>query len=116
MRNPDNLRVYQMAIDLNNALAEYRPRPQSPLYEAQRSAGSIEDNINEGCLRESEKEFLNHINYARASAREVSGQLRRSGRNGQLPRHLAAKLQDNARHILACLIKLHRFNKKRLGG
>ena len=116
MRNPDNLRVYRMAVDLNDALADYHPHSKSPLYEAQRSAGSIEDNINEGCLRESEKEFLNHINYARASAREASGQLRRCGRNGQLPSTLAASLQDHAQHILACLIKLHRFNRERLGG
>ena len=114
MRNPHYLRVHRLAVQLNVTLARYHPREKSPLYEAQRSAGSIEDNINEACLRETEKEFLNFINYARSSAREASGQLRRCGRNGQLPRTLAATLQDNAQHILACLIRLHRFNKRRL--
>ena len=35
MRNPSNLRVYQMAIDLNDALADYHPRWKTPLAEAQ---------------------------------------------------------------------------------
>ena len=115
MRNPHSLRVYHLAVQLNDTLATYRPPTRSPLYEAQRSAGSIEDNINEACYRQTESDFLRHLTYARASAAEAAGQLRRSGRNGQLPQDLADSLQDQAQHILACLIRLHRFNRERLG-
>ena len=116
MRNPDNLRVYRLAVEVFETIAGYRPPCRTPLYEAQRSTESIKNNIREGCYRPTEPDFLRFIGYAQGSASEASGQFWQCGLNGQLPRGIAENLEDKAQHILAMLIKLSRFNKKRLVG
>ena len=58
MRNPQSLRVYKLAVELNDDLARYRPPYETPLQKAQKTAGQVEYAINEGCYWGTEKDFL----------------------------------------------------------
>ena len=76
-----------------------------------RASGSIMDNIAEGFARDGNREFVQFLFVAKGSATEVQSQLYRAKDQGYISEETFQSLYDQARYIIAMLVKLIKYLK-----
>jgi four helix bundle protein len=74
--------------------------------QVQRSAVSIPSNIAEGFERNTNKDFIRFLYYAKSSAGELRTQLYLCGKIGLIPNKVCEKLIENTRKISAMIYNL----------
>jgi len=101
MRNPHNLRVWHLALDLATRIIRAFPRSaesRAPGLRAQvtDAANSVTDNISEGCGRSSNAEFVHFLDFSIGSLNEVESQLAQARKIGVLDDPSYAQLRRRA--------------------
>lgn len=110
MRNPNELKVYELAMDL--AVTVYELTAAFPSEERfglvsqmRRAAVSIASNIAEGCSRESQADFRRFVEIATGSAMELRCQLTLAVRLGFVRQTTNANDIDGLVRALTALSK-----------
>jgi four helix bundle protein len=88
-------KAHVFSVALHNAFRARDPRAFTGLRgQIMRSAGSVADNLVEGCARESQADFRRYANDAYSSAKEAQGQLLRARDIGVLAPGAYVELSD----------------------
>ncbi len=116
MKRFEDIKAWQQARKLTQSI--YQHSFEAPFThdfalkdQIRRASGSIMDNIAEGFARNGNREFIQHISIAKASAAEVQSQLYRALDCQYLTQAQFDQLYQQADHIAAMLTNLMKYLK-----
>lgn len=117
--NYRELRVWQQGMTLVEQVYRLtREFPSQEVYgltaQMRRAAVSIPSNIAEGFVRESTREYLQHISVAQASLAELETQMEIAARLELLPQELASRFFDAAVSLSRQLFALRNALQRRI--
>jgi len=116
MKRFEDIKAWQQARELSRAI--YQLTSEAPFVhdfalkdQIRRASGSVMDNIAEGFARNGNKEFIQHLSIAKASAAEVQSQLYRALDCQYITQDHFDQLYQQANHIAAMLTNLMKYLK-----
>jgi len=109
--------AYQLAIDLYKITEKFPAHEQNNLIsQIRRAAVSISVNIAEGSAKKSQKEFLNFLNIAYGSAKELAVLIDLSKDIGYINNKVHEKISDRIDHFNSKIFLFIRHVEKEHGG
>lgn len=110
----EDLEVWKEGMQL--AVGIYRAMENSRDFglrdQMQRAAVSVPSNIAEGYERESNKEFVQFLNYSRGSSGELRTQIYLAAKLGKLDQPVARDLLEKSRKVSAMIHKYVQVRKR----